>query len=151
MCSAYVRKDLSAFNLNRGLTLLSLLQLQAWDLARIYLLQTSTIKMRKVSRHWFLCLRKTAHTLFFRFLTPIFVINANCPTFRHATLKLCRLRDNLAVSDGVLYTHGPPVLMVVATRLCKLLRPTNLCSHLLEGLPTLKGITQVTVSASLAH
>ncbi len=31
--------------------------------------------------------------------------------------------DILAVSDEVLYTHGPPVLMVVATRLCKLLRP----------------------------
>ena len=32
-----------------------------------------------------------------------YFLNANCPTSRHATLKLCCLRDILAVSGGVLY------------------------------------------------
>ena len=59
------------------------------------------------------------------------VLTAPLPS---AGVPKANYRGILAVSDGVLYTHGPPVLMVVATRLCKLLRPnTNLCSHLLEG------------------
>ena len=52
------------------------------------------------------------------------LVSANCPTFLLSDYKLqLPQRGFLAVSDEVLYTHGSPVLMVVATRLCKLLRP----------------------------
>ena len=67
-----------------------------------------------------------AFILFHGWSISFCLVSANCPTILLTCAEATMLHsDFLAVSDGVLYTHGPPVLMVVATRLCKLLRPKS--------------------------